>query len=88
MDKKRSTKIPAISPDRIDETSGNVFVENSKAEKKAHAFVKGKEAIQPFTIRMPRNLYQEIREIAFKKDAKINHIVIQLLREYIQQEKS
>lgn len=88
MTEKKHRKIPSISPDRIDTTPADTSVGMTKEDQRAHAFVKGKEAVQPFTIRMPVNLYHELRELAFKNQEKINHIIIKLIRDYIKNEKN
>ena len=82
MTKFSKNRIPVISPERIDTQPLNTVVGNTKEEKLAYAFLKGKEPTQPFTIRMPIVVYQELRQIAFNKNEKINQIIISLIREY------
>jgi hypothetical protein len=83
VSEKKSNKIPSISPERVDQSPANTSVGSTKEEQVAHAFVKGKEAVQPFTVRLPVGLYGELRELAFKDKTKINHIVIRLIRDYV-----
>lgn len=86
MNIKKKNRIPSISPDRLDLSPIDASVGSKKEDKLAYDFLKGKESVQPFTIRIPVNLYQKLREIAFKKDEKINKIVIKLIESYINEE--
>lgn len=83
MIEKKRNKIPSISPERLDHSNGSAVVGSSREEQKAHAFLKGKEATQPFTIRIPAAEYQDLRKIAFDKNLKINQIIIGLIKDYI-----
>lgn len=83
MIEKKRNKIPSISPERLDTSEGNTLIGNTREEQKAHAFLKGKEVTQPFTIRIPTNLYQDLRKTAFEKNIKINQIIISLIKDYI-----
>lgn len=76
-------KIPTISPDRIDDTPADASVGGSKTDKRAHAFMKGKEPAQPLTIRLPEPLYQELRTLAFNTNDKLNQIIVRALREHL-----
>lgn len=83
MNDIKRNKIPSISPERLDDSPGDTFVGNTRKEQNVHAFLKGKEPVQPFTIRMPVTLYQELRKTAFDKSEKINQIIISLIKDYI-----
>ena len=79
----KKLKIPSISPDRIDRSTGNFSVGTTKEDLAAHAFVKGKDPVQSLTIRLPMPLYNEVRELAFKDKTKITHIIIRSIRDHI-----
>lgn len=82
MTKDIKNRIPIISPERINNEPLNTLIGSTKEEKTAYAFLKGKEQTQPFTIRIPIKVYQELRQIAFDKNEKINQIIISLIRGY------
>lgn len=82
MTEYKKNKIPTISAERLNTFQTNTIVGNSKEERAAHAFLKGKELTQPFTIRIPKTLYQELRKIAFDRNEKINQIIVKLIKEY------
>ena len=84
---KKSRKIPSVSPDRVDQSPVNTSVGTSKEDQTAHAFVKGKELVQSFTTRLPMDVYNELRELAFKEKIKINHIILKLVRDYVREKK-
>jgi predicted HicB family RNase H-like nuclease len=83
MIENKRNKIPAISPERLDTTECDASVGSTREEQKALAFLKGKEVTQPFTIRIPTSLYQELRKAAFDKNIKINQIIVGLIKNYI-----
>lgn len=76
-------KIPVIPPERLDNSPGFYNSSMTKEEKQAQSFVKGKEAVQQFTIRIPASLYKELKQSAFNMDKKINHIIIDLIKHYL-----
>ena len=61
---------------------------SSVKEQHVQAFLKGKEAVQPFTTRIPKELYAEFRKIAFEKNIKMNQVVVQLIKDYIKDKKA
>ena len=81
--KEKRNKIPSISLERLDTSSTNPIIGNTREDQKAQAFLKGKEITQPFTIRIPIGLYTDLRKRAFDKNEKINPIIINLIRDYI-----
>lgn len=83
MTETRRNKIPTISAERLDTSPGKYLVESDKKEKSVQAFLKNKEPIQSFTIRMPVTTYQDFRKIAFNKNEKMNQILIHLVKGYI-----
>jgi len=79
-------KIPAITEDRLDNSSMELRLTtsaSSTSEKQVYAFLKGKEATQTFTTRIPKKLYSQFRRIAFEKNIKMNQIVVQLIKNYV-----
>lgn len=81
--KDKRNKIPSISLERLDTSDANPIIGNSREEQKAQAFLKGKEITQPFTIRIPIGLYTDLRKLAFEKNGKMNPIIINLIKDYI-----
>lgn len=81
--KDKRNKIPSISLERLDTSDANTIIGNTREEQKAQAFLKGKEITQPFTIRIPMGLYKDLRKLAFEKNEKINPIIINLIKGYI-----
>jgi hypothetical protein len=81
-------KIPQISLDRLDSTNPNHVVGTNKEEKTAYAFMKGKEQVQPLTLRLPLEVYQDLREYAFKNRIKINQLVVKLVKEHLRVSKT
>lgn len=81
--KDKRNKIPSISLERLDTSDANTIIGNTREEQKAQAFLKGKEITQPFTIRIPMGLYTDLRTLAFEKNEKINPIIINLIKGYI-----
>lgn len=76
-------KIPVISPERLDNSSSFYNTSMTKEEKKAQSFLKGQEPIQQFTVRMPVSLYKELKQLAFNMDTKINHIIVDLIKNHL-----
>ena len=83
MTENKRNKIPSISPERLDVSDISPLIGSTREEQKAQAFLKGKEITQPFTIRIPTGLYQDLRKLAFDKNEKINPIIIELIKNYI-----
>ena len=81
--KDKRNKIPSISLERLDTSDANTIIGNTREEQKAQAFLKGKEITQPFTIRIPMGLYTDLRKLAFEKNEKINPIIINLIKVYV-----
>ena len=79
----KKNSIPKISEDRLDSNSPLNITVNSIKEKQVHSFLKGKEAVQPLTTRIPKELYTKFRKIAFEENNKMNQIIIQLIRDYV-----
>ena len=88
MPDKKNKKIPSISIDRKDNSKPDTSIGSTKEDQLAHAFVKGREPIQRMTIRIPLDMHNDLCDIAFKKGrVKINHIVLNLIKEYIKKNK-
>ncbi len=81
---KKKNKIPQISPDRID-NSGELknSIGYTKEDQNVKSFLKGKKPIQAITLRFPKDIYKNLRKIAFEEETKINKIVVQLVEEYV-----
>ena len=82
MNNKRN-RIPTITDDRIDTTLPIVNKPITAEDIKINNLLKGKESTQVLTTRIPKNLYKVFRETAFKKNIKMNQIVVNLIEEYI-----
>ena len=82
MNNKRN-RIPTITEDRIDLTLPLVERPITAEDIRINNLLKGKESTQVLTTRIPKNLYKIFREIAFKKNIKMNKIVVGLIEEYI-----
>lgn len=82
MTENKRNRIPSISPERLDTSHADNTISNTREEQKTLAFLKGREVTQPFTIRIPKVVYQELRKIAFDKNIKINQIIVSLIKEY------
>lgn len=39
--------------------------------------------VQVLTIRLPVNVYKELREVAFRKNEKMNRIIVELVEHYL-----
>ncbi len=86
MNNKRN-RIPTISNDRIDTTVSIIEKSMTAEDIRINNILKGKNSIQSLTIRIPKNIYKVFREIAFKKDIKMNQIIISFIENYIEDEK-
>jgi len=82
MNNKRN-KIPSITEDRMDKNVELGSKPTTVKDREIQAFLKGKEATQAFTTRIPKELYNKFRKIAFDKDIKMNQVVVQLIRNYV-----
>lgn len=82
MNEYKKNRIPIVSTERLN-SSIDTSIGVTKEERLAYAFVKGKEATQPFTIRIPIDVHKKLRKIAFDQNEKINQIVVNLIKEYI-----
>ena len=76
-------KIPSITEGRLDNNIELGLKPTSTQDKKIQAFLKGKEATQTFTTRIPKELYTQFRKTAFDKNIKMNQIVVQLIKDYL-----
>ncbi|RYE05552.1 MAG: hypothetical protein EOP33_05250 [Rickettsiaceae bacterium] len=83
MTEIRRNKIPIISEERLDISQKDCKIEHSKNERDVQAFLKNRELTQPFTIRIPIAAYQSFRRIAFDKNQKMNQILVDLIKKYI-----
>lgn len=68
---------------KLYKASGNAAVGTSKKDQQRHAFMKEREPKQLITVKIPRSLYRELKEIAFKTDDKMTPIIIRLIEEHI-----
>lgn len=75
-----SKGIPRISPSSLMQ---NKITPTPTDEKKAQAFIKGKEPIKQYPLRMPMKLWKELSKVAFNEEKKINTIIVELIQEYI-----
>ena len=82
MNDNKRRKIPKISPDRLDSSPGYKNIA-TKDDRKAQSFLKGKEEVKQFPLRMPLSLYKELRQLAFDEDVKINNILLELIKGYV-----
>ena len=83
----KNNKIPSISADRLDSDNiPNTTPNFTKEEQNINAFLKGKEAVQAITLRLPSNMYQQLRQVAFQKEIKINTIIVKLVSEYLEKQ--
>ncbi len=76
-------KIPSISEDRLDNNIELDLTLSSTGNKQINDFLKGRELTQPFTTRIPKDLYTQFRKIAFDRNIKMNQIVVQLIKDYV-----
>lgn len=83
MSKLQSRRVPTVSEGRLNEASSNSAVSYKKEDQQANAFIRRLEPTQPLTLRLPLNLHQKLREIAFKTEDKITRIVIKAVEEHI-----
>ena len=79
----RSKRIPTVSENRLDSNQSVSAIGYSKEEQQAQSFIKGKEPVQPLTLRLPISIYSKLREIAFKQEEKITHVIIRSIKEHI-----
>ena len=86
MNDNKRRKIPKISPDRLDSSPGHKNVIATKDDRKAQSFLKGKEVVKQFPLRMPLSLYKELRQVAFDEDVKINNILLELIKDYVKKQ--
>ena len=82
----RKRKIPTVSEDRLDKSPCDTSIGNTKEDKIANVFIKGKVPLQPLTLRLPLPLYEVLREIAFKENSKMTHIILQSIEEHLKSE--
>lgn len=84
MNNNIKNKIPTISKERLEQPIKNSsIVSSTKEEKMVQSFLKDKEAMQTFTIRMTVDLYKKLRRIAFEKEEKMNKIIVKLISKYV-----
>ncbi len=82
--KKR--KIPTVSEERLDKSPCDTSIGDTKEDKRASAFIKGKIPLQPLTLRLPLPLYEVLRKIAFKENSKMTHIILKSIKEHLESE--
>jgi hypothetical protein len=85
-DKSNKRKIPRVSPDRLDNSPGRRSITITNEDKKAQAFLTGKEVIKQFPLRMPMSLYKELSRVAFDEETKINRILVDLIKNYVRKQ--
>ena len=85
MEKKN--KIPVISEERLSFAS-KVSSTIASQESLVQAFLKGKEPTQAITIRFPVAMYKRLKRVAFDKEDKMNRIIVHIVGEYLDKEKS
>ncbi len=73
-------KIPEISKERIDKSEADTSPGTTKADKKAHAFIKGKEVTQAFEIRLPKSLHKFLRHYAVDNETTMNKAIVTLVK--------
>ena len=83
MDKIKKNKIPKISNDRLEKINYNSTIEYSKEDKAVCAFLKNQELVQPLTIRIPMSIYVSFKRKVFEEDKKMNRIIVELIKKYI-----
>lgn len=83
--KNKKNTIPSITQDRIDNNIISRLPQISTEEKKVYAFLKGKESVQSLTIRIPKKLYSDFRKKAFDQNIKMNQIIVDLIKTYMQE---
>jgi hypothetical protein len=86
MNDQKRRKIPKISPDRLDISLDNRSTPITNEEKKAQSFLKGKEVVKQFPLRMPLSLYKKLSRVAFDEDIKINRILVELIEHYVRKQ--
>ncbi len=82
--KKR--KPPTISPDRIDTTPPDISIGNTKEEKKAKAFIKGREPMVVFPFRIAQSNYDQLEILKFMYKKSINHYLTRALNEFLEKD--
>lgn len=85
--KNKKNSIPSISEDRLDNNFSLNAATSSIKEKDVYSFLKGKEPVQTLTTRIPKELYSQFRKIAFDKNLKMNQIIVQFIKNYVEEEK-
>ncbi|MDR3131595.1 MAG: hypothetical protein LBU02_00635 [Rickettsiales bacterium] len=81
--RKKSRRVPVISKDKLDEMPSNSAVGYEREDQWANAFIKKMEQTHQLTVRLPLNLYQKLREAAFRTEDKMTPIIIKAVEEYI-----
>lgn len=83
MKDKKPNKIPTITPERLDYSPVDTTIGNTKEEKHAHAFVKGREPTISLSTRLPVSLHEQLRELSFKSKDTLNQIIVRAIREHL-----
>lgn len=84
--KNKKNTIPSISQDRLNNSFTLSAKPSSSEERDVYSFLKGKEPVQNLTTRIPKEIYLRFRQIAFDKNLKMNQIIVQFIRSYVEKE--
>ncbi|WP_353278073.1 hypothetical protein [Wolbachia endosymbiont (group A) of Agelastica alni] len=77
-------RVPTVSEGRLNEASSNSAVSYKKEDQQANAFIRRLEPTQPLTLRLPLSLHQKLREMAFKTEDKITHIILKAIKKHLE----
>ncbi|WP_250296699.1 ribbon-helix-helix domain-containing protein [Wolbachia endosymbiont of Oedothorax gibbosus] len=76
-------RIPKVSESRLDETPSNSAVGCTRDDQWANAFIKKMEQMHRLTVRLPLDLHQELRKIAFETKTSSTAIIVEAIRRYL-----
>lgn len=79
----KKSRIPEISNDRLDHTDPDLSSSGDKEEKRAQAFIKGREQTQAFQIRMSYSKWEYLKKICFEKNCSLNKIINDSIDQYL-----
>lgn len=86
MNSKKS-RIPTISPERLDKTPAHTPSVTSYEDRKAKAFIKGREFIHRTSLRLPESMAEKVNLLSFYTwpRSSFNKVVVEALKLYFSQ---
>lgn len=79
----KKSRIPTISPERLDKSSGNTNLDTSKEDRRAKAYIKGREFVQTTTIRMPQTVWEKLKLINYISKISLNDLLLKSISCYL-----